>query len=167
MTQEIAEYTGFSFPSLLEKYNLDISSYTDRQKIEIMEWALLDNFDNIAQDLPVDHFIHDGMYYRALTIPSGVCLTGKIHHDDHICILEQGDLSVMTDDGMKRLTAPARFKARAGLKKIGYAHSEVIFSTVHRTTAKTCEEAEEKHFSDSDLAWVKELVGDRLCQSQE
>ena len=161
---EIVEYTGFSFPSLLEQYNLDLSSYTDRQKIEIMEWALLDNFDNVAQDLPVEDFIHDGMYYRALTIPAGICLTGKIHHDDHIFILEQGELSVMTDEGMKRLQAPARFKARAGSKKIGYAHTDVICSTVHRTDAETCEEAEQKHFSDSDLSWVEDLMGKRLCQ---
>lgn len=158
MTNEIIEYTGFSFPALVKQYDIDLSSYTDRQKIEIMEWALLDNFDNVAQELPVEDFIHDGMYYRALTIPAGVCLTGKIHHDDHICILEKGDLSVMTDDGMKRLQAPARFKARAGLKKIGYAHTDVIFSTVHRTDAKTCQEAEQKHFSDSDLSWVDDIM---------
>lgn len=158
MTEELPEYTGFSFPRLLDQYDIDISQYTDRQKIEIMEWALLDNFDNVAQELPVDEFIHDGMYYRALTIPAGVCLTGKIHHDDHICILEQGDLSVMTDDGLKRLQAPARFKARAGLKKIGYAHSDVVFSTIHRTDITDCKEAEARHVSDSDLAWVDDLM---------
>lgn len=166
MTNEVTEYTSFSFPALLDQYDIDLSQYTDRQKIEIMEWALLDNFDNVAQELPVEDFIHDGMYYRALTIPAGICLTGKVHHDDHICILEQGDLSVMTDDGMKRLQAPARFKARAGLKKIGYAHTDVIFSTVHRTDAKTCQEAEQKHFSDSDLSWVEEVMRGKLCQLQ-
>lgn len=158
MTEEVTEYTGFSFPALLDQYDIDLSQYTDRQKIEIMEWALLDNFDNVAQELPVEDFIHDGMYYRALTIPAGVCLTGKVHHDDHICILEQGDLSVMTDDGMKRLQAPARFKARAGLKKIGYAHSDVVFSTIHRTDIKDCKEAEARHVSDSDLTWVDDLM---------
>jgi len=161
MSTEITEHTGFSFPSLLAKYDLDLSGYTDRQKIEIMEWALLDNYDNTASELPIDDLIYDGIYYRAITMPAGTCAVGKIHHDDHICILEQGDLSVMTDDGIKRLQAPARFIAKAGLKKIAYAHTDVIFSTVHRTSATTREEAEKQHTSDSDLMWVNSLIGEK------
>ena len=158
---------GFNFPSLIEKYDIDLSTYSDRQKIEIIEYCMLQMFDNIAEELPVDHFVHAGMYYRALTIPEGVCLTGKIHFDDHICILEQGDLSVMTDDGMKRLQAPARFQARSGLKKIGYAHTDVIFSTVHKTDLTDLDEIENVLFGDGDITWVKELLEDKLlCQQQ-
>jgi hypothetical protein len=117
--------------------------------------------DNIADDLPVRHEVHGGMYARELFIPEGVVLTGKIHLEDHICILSQGDLSVMTDDGIKRLQAPAIFNARAGLKKIGYAHKNCTFTTVHATNLTAIDELESALFSVGNITWV-----DRLMQEQ-
>jgi hypothetical protein len=147
-----------SLPSLVDKYNIDLSTYTNRQKIEITEYCMIKAFNNIADELPVEHFVHAGMYYRKLTIPAGVCLTGKIHFDDHICTLEQGDLSVMTDDDIIRIQSPATFKGMEGSKKIGYAHTDVVFSTTHKAPYKTPEECEKKLFGDSDLTWVENLI---------
>jgi hypothetical protein len=148
----------FNFPMLIEQTGIDLNQYTNRQKIEIIEWLILNTMINIADELPVKHVVHAGMYARELFIPEGVLLTGKIHLEDHICILSQGDLSVMTDDGIKRIQAPFTFTARAGLKKIGYAHKDCTFTTLHATNLTAIDEIEAALLSDGNISWVETLM---------
>ena len=148
---------------------LDLSIFTDREKIEIMEWAMARAFDNIADDLPVRHFVHGGMYTRELTIPADTLLTGKVHTKEHICMLSKGHLAVMTDDGMKYIKAPYTFKARSGLKKIGYAISDCVFTTINTTDLTDIKEIENELLVDSDLTWVDQLFEEqvKICQVQQ
>jgi hypothetical protein len=143
-----------NFPAIFSNISIDLSKYTLRQKIEIIEWYMLKTIPNIAKDLAVEHFVYDGVYCRAMAIPKNVLLTGKIHLEEHVCLLEKGDLSVMTDEGIKRIHAPYKFKASAGLKKIGYAHEDCIFITYHKTDLTDIEEIERTLFSDGDISWV-------------
>jgi hypothetical protein len=152
----------FHFPLIAERTGIDLSQFTDRQKIEIMEWVILNTMVNIVDELPIRNEIHGGMYARQMSIPAGVVLTGKIHLADHICILSQGDLSVMTDDGIKRIQAPFMFNARAGLKKIGYAHTDCTFTTVHATELTDLDAIEAALLSDGDISWVDALMQERL-----
>jgi hypothetical protein len=153
----------FNFPILVDNTHIDLSQYNNREKIEIIEWILFNSdINNIADELPVEHEVFAGMYARSLFIPEGTVLTGKIHLENHICILSQGDLSVMTDDGMKRIQAPYQFNAKAGLKKIGYAHTDCTFTTVHVTDLTDIEEIEKALLLDSDLTWVDEIMNNRL-----
>ncbi len=145
---------------------LDISKYSQREKIEVLEWIILNTMNNIADELPLRHFIHDGVYARAMMIPKGVVLTGKIHLLNHYFVLNQGDLSVMTDDGMKRIQAPYVFKARAGLKKIGFAHSDVVCTTYHLTDLTDIEEIENKLFYNGNIDWVDDMVNKYLLEHE-
>ena len=45
----------------------------------------------------------------------------------------KGDIEVMTDTGIKRLTAPAIIPAKAGTKRVGYAYEDSIWVSVHAT----------------------------------
>jgi hypothetical protein len=146
----------FDFP-ILASGKMDLAVYTDRQKIEIIEWIMLNTMENIADDLPVREFLHGGIYERELTIPAGTVLTGKIHTKDHMFHLTKGDLSVMTDDGVKRIQAPARLDVTSGGKKIGYAHTDVVCTTFTRTDLTDLDEIEKETLSDSDLSWVYDL----------
>jgi len=163
MPQELAI---FDFTSLTTGTPncLDISKYSQREKIEVMEWIILNTMDNIADDLPLRHFIHGGVYAREMMIPKGVVLTGKIHLVDHIFTLSQGDLSVMTDDGIKRIQAPYTFEVRAGIKKIGFAHSDVICTTYHSTSLTNIEEIEKELFDDGNIDWVDNMVNQYLLK---
>lgn len=76
------------------------------------------------------HFAH-GIYAREIFVPAGVLLTGKIHKTDHLNILSQGEMTVLTDGGMKRLKAPCAFVATAGTKRAGYAHEDCVWTTIH------------------------------------
>jgi hypothetical protein len=146
----------FNFPAIAEK--LDLSVYTDRQKIEIIEWYMLKTMDNIADELPFNEYVHGGIYERELFIPKDTILTGKIHLADHIFYLLKGDLSVMTDNGVKRIQAPARFDVKSGIKKIGYAHEDCLCTTFHKTHLTDLDEIEKELFEDSDLTWVDNMI---------
>ena len=145
---------------------LDLAVYDNRQKIEIIEWIIANTMDNIADELPCRHFVHGGMYERELFIPADVVLTGKIHLRDHIFYLLEGDLSVMTDEGIKRIQAPYRFDVKAGIKKIGYAHTDVLCTTIHRTDLTDIEEIEKELFDDGNTEWVGEIMRGLKCLQQ-
>jgi len=89
-----------------------------------------------------------------------------VHLKDHLCILMYGDLSIMTDEGIKRITAPPPhvFTVSAGIKKIAYAHKDSLFATVHKTKALNIEEARAEFYEQSNLDWVDKLMNDKQRQ---
>lgn len=93
-------------------------------------------------DIETTHHFAEGIYGREIFIPAGTVLTGKIHRTDHLNFLMQGDITVWTDDGMKRLQAPAIIKASAGTKRVGYAHTDTIWVTVHASRETDLEKLE-------------------------
>ena len=63
-------------------------------------------------DIPVRHFFAPGVYVREVTIPAGAALTGKIHKYAHLCIVSKGDISVLTENGVRRIRAPFTMLSR-------------------------------------------------------
>lgn len=82
-------------------------------------------------EIPVTHHFAPGVYMREIRIPKGATVTGKIHKTEHLNILSQGVLDVMTEDGVKRLTASTVIKSMPGIKRVGFAHEETVWITVH------------------------------------
>jgi len=82
-------------------------------------------------EMPVKHEFVDGLYRRELTFPAGTLATGAIHKTDHMDVLLSGEMIVVTDDGLKTLKAPLSMISRAGVKKVGYAVTEVTWATYH------------------------------------
>lgn len=110
-----------------------------RDRIQAFENALM----GMPQvELNVKHYFADGLYAREMFIPKGTMLTGALHLFEHINVCSQGDISVYTEEGVKRVVAPATLVCPPGSKRIGYAHEDTIWTTFHATTAKTVEEAE-------------------------
>jgi len=79
----------------------------------------------------VKHHFSPGIYARELFIPKGAILTGKIHRAAHLNFLVKGDISVLTEHGVKRLIAPCAITSGAGIKRAGYAHEDSIWIAVH------------------------------------
>lgn len=82
-------------------------------------------------DLPVAHYFSDGLYAREIRIPAGVMLTGAIHLHEHLNIVSQGTIEVVTEDGSDIITAPATLVSRPGTKRVGFAITDVVWTTVH------------------------------------
>ena len=77
------------------------------------------------------HYFAEGLYAREITIPKGCVLTGKIHLFEHLNIISKGDISVLTESGVKRIKAPATIISKPGIKRVGWAHEETVWTTIH------------------------------------
>jgi len=84
-------------------------------------------------ECPVKHYFSKGLYAREMFIPKGTIVTGKIHKHENFNIMSQGDLSVLTEDGVKRVKAPFSVVSPPGTKRIAYAHEDTIWTTIHAT----------------------------------
>jgi hypothetical protein len=106
-----------------------------REKVIAFEQALAAHADAAGTRLDADdltrHWFAPGMYCRELKIPAGACLTGKIHRHAHINIISQGDISVLTEHGIKRFIAPCVLISSVGIKRVGFAHTDTTWITVH------------------------------------
>lgn len=110
----------------------DLSPAEMRGRILALEKAILARPEHAVVIEP-KHYFADGMYAREIFIPAGTVLTGKIHKTEHINVLSQGEISVMTDEGVKRLKAPCTIIAKPGTKRVGYAHTDTVWTTFHAT----------------------------------
>ena len=113
---------------------------SDRDKVLQMEALMRESPEQIVIE-PV-HYFARGLYAREITIPKGTLLTGKIHLFEHINIISKGEISVLTEHGVKRIVAPATLISKPGIKRIGYAHEETVWTTIHACNAIDAAKAE-------------------------
>jgi hypothetical protein len=90
--------------------------------------------DGIARELPLRHTFIKGGYAREMTIPAGVLIVGHIHKDESFAVVTHGHITVLTEDGVQDIRAPSPvFAAKAGMKRVGYAHTDTVWTTIHVT----------------------------------
>lgn len=83
---------------------------------------------------PLKHSFAPGVYVREIFIPAGTILTGKIHKYEHPNFLMSGEVTVFTESGgAEKLTGPVSMISPALTKRIVYAHTDVVWITVHAT----------------------------------
>lgn len=98
-------------------------------------------------DCPLQHQFAPGVYMRTIRIPAGAVVVGKIHKHSHANVLSQGTVSVMTEEGgLEQLTGPVSMVSPAGCKRAVYAHTDVVWTTIHCLPVETTDLAEiEEH----------------------
>lgn len=101
-----------------------------REKLARLEAAL---FAGQTLDLPVKHHFARGVYARELFVPKGTVIVGKIHKYSQVNIVSRGDMSVLTEDGIKRVKAGEHIVSGPGIKRAGYAHEDTVWTTIHGT----------------------------------
>lgn len=115
--------------------------------VETMRGKVLDLEDAMRKiggeiEIETKHYFADGLYAREIFIPKGTLLTGKIHLFEHLNVISKGDISVMTDDGIKRIVAPAMIISKPGIKRVGYAHEDTVWTTIHACKETDVDKAE-------------------------
>lgn len=107
-------------------------------------------------EIPVRHHFCNGIYAREITAPAGIVMTGMVHKTEHLNIMSKGEVSVLTEDGIKRFKAPCTFVSKPGTKRIGYVHEEMVWTTVHATTETDLKKLEAelatRSFDEPDLS---------------
>ena len=110
-----------------------------RQKIDRLEQVML----SLPQfEIEPKHYFADGLYAREIFVPKGTTLTGKIHKTEHLNIISQGDISVMTEHGIKRIKAPYTMVSKPGTKRVGYAHEDTVWTTIHASPERDLDKLE-------------------------
>lgn len=102
----------------------------NRAKIVALEARLL---EMPQLDLPLKHWFSEGLYAREIFIPKGTLLIGKIHAHPNLNIISQGDISVLTEHGAMRIKAPYTVISPPLTKRVGYAHEDTVWTTIHAT----------------------------------
>jgi len=129
----------------------DDNGVSIREKVNKLESIMR---DRPQIDLPVTHHFSKGVYARELFIPKDTVLTGKIHKHTNLNIISQGDMSVLTEDGIKRVKAPFTIVSPAGTKRIAYAHEDTIWTTIHGTEEIDLEKIEHEFVVETDAEYL-------------
>lgn len=114
-------------------------------------------------DLQTTNVVHGRMCARTILVPAGTVLTGALTNIDNVCIV-QGDISVTTDAGVQRLTGYNVLTARAGAKRVGYAHADTYWTTIHHTDLTDVEAIEEEMTNEASRLHTRTLALSRADQ---
>lgn len=129
---------------MLSLMQTDVQKTPEEMRASILKLeATMMAMTNAHIEIKTTHHFAPGVYMREVLIPKGACVTGKIHKTEHMNILSQGELSVMTEDGIKRLKASTVIKSKPGIKRVGYAHEDSVWITVHPTEETDLDKLEE------------------------
>lgn len=126
--------------------------------IPLAEASVIDRVEQAMLGMPqVEiepvHSFSDGVYARQITIPAGTLLTGRVHKHRHLCIIASGDIAVFDEQhGVKRVQGPLTFESQPGARRMGYAHTDTVFITIHATRTRNLEQLEAELFEPSSIA---------------
>lgn len=129
-----------------------LSPLSMRDKVNAIEAEM---FKHEQIDIPVRHYFSPGVYAREITIPKGATVTGKIHKFAQLNILSKGDISVLTEDGIRRVQAPFTVVSPPGTKRIAFAHEECVWTTIHATDETDPEKIEAWAVVDTDREYLE------------
>lgn len=93
---------------------------------------------------PLKHSYAEGMYIREISVPKGYLVITKIHKFSHPCFILEGDCSVLSEEGIKRIKAPYYMITPAGTKRVVYVHENTVWVTCHNTKEVDLEKIEEE-----------------------
>lgn len=80
---------------------------------------------------PQDEKFKSFTYAREMTIPEDTIIIGKIHRHQHLNIISQGSVKVITEQGLKHFVGPCTFVSEIGTKRAVYAEKDTIWTTIH------------------------------------
>jgi quercetin dioxygenase-like cupin family protein len=146
---------------LMEKLDSITESTRPPSHEQLTEFERLIKQDLGEVELPVTHHFSEGVYARELFIPKGTVLTGKIHKFTNLNILIEGELSVSTDTGIKRVKAPFLVVSPPGTKRVAYAHEDSRWLTVHGTTETDLDVIEQAFVAQDEQEYLA------FCDSQK
>lgn len=112
---------------------------TTTQKVE----ALLPELRSMPQvDCNTKHHFGPGLYIREVTMPAGTVVIGKAHKAEHMCVMLQGKMVLIAEDGSrKEVKAPLTFVGTPG-RKVAYIVEDTVFQNIFVTEETDVEKLE-------------------------
>ena len=156
-TQTLGLEHTFSFD---EMYDLAMEKREEKRQLQLSKeqfrngiMKVQENLENHPNGLtgealeklnPLKHSFADGCYIREIFNPKGELAVTKIHKVSHPFFLMKGDMTILMEDGIKRIRAPHYGITPAGTKRIIYCHEDCVFVTVHATKLTDIKAIEEE-----------------------
>ena len=156
-TQTLGLEHTFSFD---EMYDLAMEKREEKRQLQLSKeqfrngiMKVQENLENHPNGLtgealeklnPLKHSFADGCYIREIFNPKGELAVTKIHKVSHPFFLMKGDMTILMEDGIKRIKAPHYGITPAGTKRIIYCHEDCVFVTVHVTKLTDIKAIEEE-----------------------
>ena len=139
-----------------------------RDKVRQAEVIMRDH--GIPVEIPaVHHFANKGtkrgIYAREIRIPAGTLLTGKIHKYEQVNILSYGEIEVLTERGVVLARAPFTIVSPPGTKRIAYAHTDCVWTTIHATDETELDRIEAEFIAQSEADYLDfvRLLPEAVC----
>jgi hypothetical protein len=136
---------------------VELPTIPSREQIEALE-AELKKLEQV--EVRTRHYFAHGLYAREILIPKGMLLTGRVHKHEHLNIVSQGDITVWTEEGMKRVQAPFTIVSKPGCKRVGLAHEDTVWTTIHSCVETDLEKIELELLEPDETSMF--AVGNRL-----
>lgn len=130
---------------LLEKIstpNINLSPEEIRDIISKVEQLMRESGKEI--EIPTKHYFSKAVYAREISIPKGALVVGKIHKHTNLNILSKGKMTVLSIDGLVTIEAPATIVSSPGVKRLGFAHEDTVWTTIHGTDLTDVEKIEDE-----------------------
>lgn len=109
--------------------------------------------------LPVKHYFSPGVYARELTIYAGCILTGAVHKYENLNILSSGTMRVLIEGEFRDVSAPFTIVSPPGTKRIAYAVTDCVWTTILGTEETNPDEIERIFVCKTEeeyLAWLSQ-----------
>lgn len=131
-----------SLESCLTGLGIPVTGYEGYHPMDVAEKLI-----SLLPDpgLEVVNVFTPGLYSRRMHIPAGTLLVSKEHRTEHQYVLMEGELTVWTEErGEVTLKAPYHGVTKPGTRRIGKAHTDVVWMTFHPTSETDLEVIESK-----------------------
>lgn len=133
----------------------DLSTIGTRDKVHALE-AVLKTLPQA--ELKLIHHFSPGVYARELHIPADCTVVGEIHKYPQLNILSKGKIRVLLEDGMVDIEAPFTVVSPAGTKRIAYAYTDCVWTTILHTNETDIPVIEKRFIAKSEKEYL-EFVG--------
>ena len=104
----------------------------------------LKGIDECSTKNPVKSTFVGGCYVREIFMPKNQTITSQIHKKEHPYFILNGDITIISPDGINRIKGPHHGITKPGTKRVIITHEDTTFITVHATDKTTVEEVVEE-----------------------
>jgi hypothetical protein len=105
--------------------------------------ALMSSLSGLPENgITYKHHTGGGVYLREVNLKANALAVGAKHLKETMDFLSKGTIYIYTDEGRRKVEAPAVFVSPAGAQRAVLAITDAVFTTVHPLEGRTIEQIE-------------------------
>lgn len=128
----LAERDAAAVPAHQVELRGKIAQLEQVMKSPALEAAGLTRLDP-EDPVMLSHIFTLGIYARQFKMKAGSVVVGKLHAQEHLCIISAGRALVTTEQGTQEIAAPCTFVSPAGSKRALVILEDMVWTTIHRS----------------------------------